>query len=374
MKVLLILLLVSTVLGSPVPLPDPLTQTGAFRGTPFTIAVQLKDQNGNPIDNATVLFFHETHDEYLGSGITNLTGHTEFIWEIPTTHELGLIQLNATFRGDPERFLLPSMILIPVTIFAQLQNSIDIKDSEGNSIYSPLTVGQHLFFHVTVRSDDLSPMEGILVQLILEPDQIIKEDTSLQNGSVILSCLLNQSLESSATFTVRSMNYDFFNGTESSYIFTIGKAFTNFIGLPAFLYLYGETIITGQLCQISGSGIENASIELFSETESWITSTLTASDGSFQFDLQEIADTIENQRFLILRYNGSGGHTHAQAIIGIIQGLNGNPFSHFLDIVPPAGVSPLLQQYSIIIISCLTIGTTVLTIRMKRSTGRIVSH
>jgi len=373
-KVFLILLLVSTFLGSPTPLPAPLTQTGAFRGTPFTIAVQLKDQIGNPIDNATVLFFHETRDEYLGRGITNLTGHTHFVWEIPTTHELGPIQLNATFRGDPERFLLPSMILIPVTIFAQLQNSVDIKDSEGNSIDSPLTVGQHLYFHITVRGEDLSPLEGIRVQLILEPDQIIKEDTTLQNGSVILSCLLNQSLESPVTFTVRSMNYDFFNGTESSFIFTIGKVFTNFIGLPAFLYLRGETIITGQLCQTSGSGIEDASIELFSETESFITSTLTESEGSFQFDILEIVDTIENHRFLILRFHGNEGHTNAQAIIGIIQGLNGNPFSHFLDIVPSAGLSPIFQQFSIIIISCLTIGTTVLTIRMKRSTGRIVSH
>lgn len=374
MKVFLILLLVVTFLGSPVPFPAPLTQTGAFRGNSFTIAVQLKDQNGIPIDNATVLFFHETHDEYLGSGITNLTGHTHFIWEIPTTHELGPIQLNATFRGDPERFLLPSMILIPVTIFAQLQNSVDIKDSEGNSVDSPLAVGQQLYFHITVRSDDLSPIEGILVQLIIEPDQIIKEETTLQNGSVILSCLLNQSLESPVTFTVRSMNYDFFNGTESSYILTIGKAFTNFIGLPAFLYLRGEIIITGQLCQISGSGIEDASIELLSETKSLITSTLTEPDGRFQFDLQEIVDSIENHRFLILRYNGSGGHTNAQAIIGIIQGVNGNPFSHFLEIIPAAGFSSLFQQFSIIIISCLTIGTTVLTIRMKHSTGRIVSH
>ncbi|MFX1301243.1 MAG: hypothetical protein ACFFDE_09915 [Promethearchaeota archaeon] len=374
MKVFLILLLVSTFLGSPVALPAPLTQTGAFRGTPFTIAVHLKDQNGNPIDNATILFFHETHNEYLGSEVTNLTGHTHFIWEIPTTHELGPIQLNATFRGDPERFLLPSMIPIPVTIFAQLDNSVDIKDSEGNSIDSPLTVGQNLYFHIIVRSDDLSPIEGILVQLILEPDQIIKEDTTLQNGSVILSCLLNQSLESPVTFTVRSMNYDFFNGSERSYIFTIGKEFTNFIGLPAFLYLRGETIITGHLCQISGSGIENASIEVFSDTESLITSTLTESDGGFQFDLQEIVDTIENHRFLILRYNGSGAHTNAQAIIGIIQGVNGNPFSHFLDTVPSTGFSSQLQQFSIIIISFLTIGTTIITIRMKRSTGRIVSH
>ncbi|MHA2315751.1 MAG: hypothetical protein ACXACF_10815 [Candidatus Hermodarchaeia archaeon] len=101
---------------------------------------------------------------------------------------------------------------------------------------------------------------------------------------------------------------------------------------------------------------------------------MTESDGRFQFDLQEIVDTIKNHRILILRFDGSGGDTCAQAIIGIIQGSNGNPFSHFFDIVPSAGLSPVLQQFSIIIISCLTIGTTVLTIRMKRSTGRIVSH
>lgn len=374
MKVLLILLLVSTFLGSHVPLPTPLTQTGAFRGAPFTIAVQLKAQNGNPIDNATVLFFHETHDNYLGSAITNQTGHTHFIWQIPGAHELGPIQLNATFRGDPERYLLPSMIPIPVTIFAQLQNSVDIKDSEGNPISSPLTIGQHLFFHVIVQNDDMSPVEGVLVQLVLEPDQVIREDTTLQNGSIMLSCLLNHSLESSVTFTIRSMNFDFFNGTGSSYLFTVGKVFTNFIGIPAFWHLHDGTPINGRLCQISGSGIKDATIQLLADNESLITSTLTESDGHFQFDLQEIVDTIENHRFLILRYDRSEGHTSAQAIIGIIQGSNGNPFSHFFDIVPSAGFSPVLHQFSIIIISCLTIGTTVLTIRMKRSTGRIVSH
>lgn len=374
MKVLLILLLVSSFLGSYVPLPTPLTQTGAFRGTPFTIAVQLKDQNGNPIDNATVLFFHETHDNNLGSAITNLTGHAHFIWQIPETHELGPIQLNATFRGDPERYLLPSMIPIPVIIFAQLQNSVDIKDSEGNPISSQLTIGQHLFFHVIVQSDDLSPVEGVLVQLVLEPDQVIREDTTLQNGSVMLSCLLNQSLESSVTFTIRSMNFDFFNGTETSYLFSIGKTFSNFIGIPAFWNLHDRRLINGRLCQITGSGIRDASIQLLTDTKSLITSTLTEPDGLFQFDLQEIVDTIENHRFLILRYDGSGEYTSAQAIIGIIQGPNGNPFSLFFDIVPSAGFSHILQQFSIIIISCLTIGTIVLTIRMKRSTGRIVSH
>jgi hypothetical protein len=209
-KVLLILLLVSTFLGSHVSLPTPLTQAGAFRGAPFTIAVQLKDQNGNPIDNATVLFFHETHDNYLGSSITNQTGHTHFIWQIPGTHELGPIQLNATFRGDPQRYLLPSMIPIPVTIFAKLQNSVDIKDSEGNPISSPLTIGQHLFFHVIIQSDDMSPVAGVLVQLILEPDQVIREDTTLQNGSVMMSYVFNQSFESSVTFTIRSINFDWY--------------------------------------------------------------------------------------------------------------------------------------------------------------------
>lgn len=374
MKVLLILLLVSTLIGSHVPLPGPSTQSGAFRGTPFTILVQLGDQNGSPIDNATVLFFHETHDEYLGTAITNTTGHAQFIWQIPETHELGPIQLNATFRGEPERYLLPSMIPIPVTIFAPLQNRVDIRDSNGNPLNSTLAIGQQLFFHVSVHDDYTSPIEGVLVQLILEPDQVIKEDTTLQNGSIILSLLLNQSLEGSVTFTIRSMNHGFYNGTENNYLFSVGKTVTNFIGLPAFWHLHEESFIAGRLCQISGSGVNGASIQLFSETQSLIISTLTESDGRFHFDLQEITDTIENHRFLILQYNGSDGHTDAQAIIGIVPGFNGNPFSHFLDIIPSAGFSPVLHQFSIIIISCLTIGTTVLAIRMKRSSGRIVSH
>jgi hypothetical protein len=170
------------------------------------------------------------------------------------------------------------------------------------------------------------------------------------------------------------MNINYFNGSQTSYHFTVGKTFTNFIGIPAFWNLHDGTPINGRLCQVSGSGIKDASIQLLTDTESLITYTFTEEKGNFQFDLEEIVDPIENHRFLIVRYNGSEGHTSTQAIIGIVQGPNGNPFSLYFDIVPSAGFSHVLQQFSIIIISCLTIGTTVLTIRMKRSTRRIVSH
>jgi hypothetical protein len=367
-------LLLSTLFGTLVPLPAPSTQAGAYRGTPFVLTVRLRDQNNIPIQNATVEFYHETHNEFLGTAITNQTGHAQFTWQIPIDHELGPFQLNATFRGDPERFLLPTVVQIPITIFAYLQHIVSIQDLEGNPFNSTMTIGQELVFQIIIQDDHLIPLEGVPVQLVLEPDQVIGEGTTSQNGSLTLNFVFHQSRENIVTFTIRSLNHGFFNGTETSHSFFIGSIKTNFLGLPAFWIGHEGAVISGRLCEVSGQGIQNASVQLYTETESLITSTLTESGGYFQFNLEDKLGIIENQRFLTVQYNGSGGYTGAQGIIGIIHGSKGNPFSHFFDIISSTTLSTVMQQLSIIVISCLTIGTTIFAIRMKQSTRRIVSH
>ena len=181
MRILLIILLSTVLIGLPTPLP--FTQTGAFRGTPILLTVQLTSQNGSPIDDATVLFFHETQNQFLGTAQTNATGHALFIWQIPDTHELGFVSLNATFCGDPERFLLPSMVSIPLTVFARLQNIINITDTNGNPIGTSVNIGQKLLFNVLIQDDHTIPLEGISVQLLIEPNQLIRVTFDKKNCS-----------------------------------------------------------------------------------------------------------------------------------------------------------------------------------------------
>lgn len=372
MRVILCLLLISALIGSPIPPPSP--HTGAFRGAPFLITVQLQSQSGNPIDNASILFFHETQNEYLGNAITNITGHGKFIWQIPSTQDLGPIQLNATYRGDPERYLLPSVISIPLTIFAQIRNNISVKDSDGNQVTSVVDKGQRLFFHVLILNDQMSPLEGIRVQLLQEPNQLITEGLSAQNGSIILDCIVNYTMSSDVTFIVRSLSSGYYNGTAQSFQFSLNKFSSRFIGLHAFWNPSYDPILCGKLCLLSGEGISNASVELLHKNKSVISIVKTDEDGNFQFNVSKISRMVEKNRYVILRYNGTLDFSTNEAVIGIIPGSSINPFEQFGEHTPLEEIPPLLQQIGIIVIGGIAIATAFLTIKMKRTTSRIVSH
>jgi hypothetical protein len=376
LRILLIILLSTALVGLPLPFPSPLpsTQIGAFRGKPITLTVELTSQNGTPIDNATILFFHETQNIFLGTVQTNTTGHAQFIWQIPGSHELGSVSLNATFRGDPERFLLPSMVSIPLTIFARLQNTINITDSDGNPIGTCVNLGQKLVFNVLIQDDQTTSLEGISVQLLKEPDLLITEGVTTQNGMMSLSCILNHTSDSKVTFLIRSMSQGFYNGTESRFQISIGNTSVQLIGLPAFWQLNCGKKISGKLRQNNGEGIPNATIEVLSERESLIGYSLTALDGSFSFNLLDFGERTRDNRFLIFRYKGGYGYHTTEVIVGIIPASTVNPFSQFVEIITPVELTKILHQLSIIIVSCLTIGTTLISLKMKRTTSRIISH
>jgi hypothetical protein len=358
MNILLIFLLVSTLATPPIALPAP--PTNVLRGNAITLSVQLKNPSGTPIENATILFFHETQNELLGTAISNSTGFARFIWMIPFTHELGPVQLNATFRGDPERYLLPSMVPIPLTIFAQLQNNIIVTDENYNPMASEVRIGQRLFFH-TLISDDLSnPLENITVQFIIGPNQLLAEHNTPHNGSLVFSCTVNQTSETQFTLIIRSINQGYYNGTATSFPFHLLNSTVHFVGIPIFWHPSIGYSLQGKLISFSGEGIANASVELLLESEVQLKSTQTDNAGHFYLDLYDVTEFIQGNHYLILRYNGTSGQKGARSIIRIIASPPHNPFTQSIELI--------------IAVSCLTIGTSILTLRMKRSSKRIVSH
>lgn len=372
MNILLVFLLVSTLVTAPVPLPS--AQTTAFRGSAFPLTVQLRGQSGMPIDNATVLFFHETRNELLGSAVTNSTGFARFIWIIPLDHELGSVQLNATFRGDPERYLLPSMVPISLTIYAQLQSYINVVDVFNNSLESVVQAGQRLYFHTQILDDNSTPVEGITVQLIQEPNQILTQKITPQNGSVIFSCLLNRTLNSQITFTIRSLDYEYYNGTERTFTLFLTETLTRFNGLPLYWHVSLGYALQGTLRTFSDQDIPNASIELQFESGELLKVTQTDNHGNFQFNLFDIIGLIQYNRYFVIYYNGSSGYSEAKATIRIIPS---SPLDPLIQILQPFFLlleNPIIRHISIVSFGCLAIGTSLLTRKMKRSTKRLVSH
>ncbi len=372
LNVLLVAILISTLSISPVPLPSP--QTCAFRGEPVSLFVQLRSQSGIPIDNATVLFFHETQNTFLGTAITNSTGFALFIWLIPSNHTLGPVQLNATYRGDPERYFLPSMVLIPLTIFAQLHSQIQVRDDQGYPINSVIRIGQRVLFYTTITDDNAQPVSDITVQLIKDSATILATKTTPLNGSLVFSCLLNETLSPFVIFTIRSLNSGYYNGTDSSFQLWIQNATVYFIGLPNFWHPSNGYSLQGRLLRYPGTGIPNATIELLLYSNSEIGTTQTTNDGFFTFSLYERIEAIRNSKFMIIRFSGSPGQSSSRFFIRIISSPPYNPFTHSIDPVTPTAWLSLLHQASIVAVGCLTVSSSILTLRMKKSTKRIVSH
>jgi hypothetical protein len=367
----LIFLLFSVLVASPPPTPSP--PTSAYRGNPTTITIQLKSQTGNPIDNAIVYFYHETYNELLGTAITNTTGFAQYTWMIPLTHELGPIQLNATFHGDPERYLLPSMVPIPLTIFGLIQNNVNVTDDTGNPVGSYVRIGQPLMFHTLITNDNSSPLGSIMVQFILEPDTILAEKSTPPNGSLMFNYILNQTTEPVYTFTIRSLNLGYLNGTETSFQFITQNSSVQFFGLPQFWHPSSGYSLQGKLGTTTGQGIPNVSIELFLDSGIVLTNAQTENDGRFLIDLYDFNETIQKHSYLILQYNGAPGQSKTRFVIRIISGSSFDPFIQTLEPTTPL-LDQVLFQISIITVSCLTAGTSLQALRMKRSTKRVVSH
>lgn len=372
MNALLIFLLFTGLAALPPPIPSP--QSSAFRGNPTTISVQLRGQSGFPIENATIYFFHETHNELLGTAVTNSEGFAQYIWMIPVTHDLGVVQLNATFRGDPERYLLPSMVPIPITIFGRIQNNVNVTDENGDLIGSSVRIGQHLYFHTLITDENFVPLDSITVQFVMEPDILLAEKSTTPNGSLVFSCFLNHTLEHDNIFTIRSLNQGYLNGTETSFHLPIQNSDANFVGLPMFWHPTFGFSLQGKLCTQSGYGIPNVTIELEVDSGIILKNTQTNDEGDFFIDLYDVIESVQQSAYLILQYNDTQGRSRTRSIIKILSSPPHNPFTQSIEPTSSIALFSLSYQLSIITISCLTAGTSLLAFRMRRTTKRFISH
>ncbi len=368
----MIVILFSTITVSPIPVPSP--HIGGFRGEPISLSVQLRSQSGIPIDNATVLFFHETQNSLLGKAVTNTTGFAMFVWIIPTNHSLGPVQLNATYRGDPERYFLPSMVHIPVTIFSRLHNDVQVRDDQGYPVDSLIRIGQRVLFYTTVTDENSQPVANITVQLIMDSDTILAIKTTSLNGSLVFTCLLNQTTKPYVIFTIRSLSSEYYNGTDSVVQLWIQNSTVHFLGLPIFWHPSNGYTLQGRLVGCFGEGVANATIELLLDSNFHLETTQTTNYGSFIFNLREHIETVRNNEFIIIQFPGSPGQSPSRFFIRIISSPPYNPFTHSIDPLTPTAWLSLLHQVSIVVVGCLTVSSSILTLRMKKSTKRIVSH
>lgn len=372
MRFLLIVLLITTTFGYTVPTPaQPL---GAFRGTEHEIVVLLETPTGAPIDNAILYLFHEVENTLLDTTLTNVSGHATFLWNIPLSHDLGTTYLNATFLGDQERFLLPSCLSIPIIIYSKMQMEIEITDSNGQSIEAPFHPHQNLVLTVFLKDENGIPLIGINVHFFNGEEELISEGVTSENGSVTFTSRINSSLDSITTFKFRSISQGFHNTCEELLHLPIGFTTTRFTNLPSFLQVNNHCYLTGRLRHKYGVGIPGACISLLLDGNSEISEEYTNQEGYFVFNLTQYRNQLASSHFIIATFEGNDVYQPAQAIVGLVPTSTPSPFTQNIGMVSAANLILLSIQLQIVVFSCLAFGSTIVIIRMRRTTQSIVSH
>lgn len=372
MRLLLIVLLFTTVFGYTIPTPtEPLN---AFRGTEHDIVVRLETPSGTPVHNATLYLFHEVQNILLDTSLTNSSGYATFLWLIPLSHDLGTTFLNVTFLGEPERYLLPSYLSIPITIYSQMQMVIEIVDNDGLPIGTTLHPHQDLILTVFLNDENTNPLGGITVHFLNGEDEIISEGVTSENGSITFTYQVNSDLNSSVAFKVRSLSQGYFTASEELLSFLIENSTTRFTSLPSFLQVNNQCFLAGRLRHKYGAGINGARIVLLLEGNSELLEGLTNLEGSFIFNLTQYRNQLVSAHFIVVSFEGNEVYQPAQAIVGLIQTSTPTPFTQNVGLVSAVSLTILSFQLQIVIFSCLALGSMITIVRVRRTTRSIVSH
>ena len=367
MYALLILLLISPFGGYPAP-PAIGGSTGVYRGTAHTVIVKLDTELGEPVCDATIYFYHEEENLLLGTGITNETGYATFTWDIPTTHKLGPTLLNATFKGDPDRFLLPCYVPIPLTVYAYTNLTVDVFDAEG----SPVKVvyqDQELTFRILVRDDNLEPLAGVTVLFLDDESRLIAQDITGVDGTTTFTYRLTEISGSILRFGIKTLNLDYYNGSMINLYFPVGKSATMLLDLPAFLRR-GEEHLSGKLHHQYRRGIGGARIRLLLDSAFEVAETVTGEGGVFCFNIS--SEVYMTGRFLTVIYDGSKVHKPVRAIVGLIPSDTLVPFAQLIRPIPFG--EEIIFQTEIMALSCLTAISILGIWKSRRTTRDIIAH
>lgn len=372
MRLILIALLITTVFGSAIPTPsEPLN---AFRGTEQEIVVRLETPSGTPVSNATLYLFHESLNVLLDTSLTNISGHATFLWQIPLSHDLGTTLLNITFLGDPERYLLPSYLQIPMTIYSKMQMVIDIVDKAGLPIEAPLHPHQNLVLTVFLKDENTTPLAGITINLLNGEDELISEGVTSENGTIAFTYQVNSDLNSIVQLKVRSLSQGYFNTCEELFNFPIDISTTRFTNLPSFIQVDNQCFLAGRLRHEYGAGIIGAQILLLLDGSSNLTEGFTDQEGFFNFNLTQYLNQLLSSQFIVVNFEGNEVYQPAQAIVGLVPTQTPTPFTQNVGIVSAANLLILNFQLQLITFSCLAFCSMIVIVRIRRTTRDIVAH
>ena len=196
------------------------------RGETITITAQLLQNGtyGDPVVHQRIEFFDQTHDSFLGFNITDSNGYAHIDWPIPFEHPLGLMMINATFRGNQSLSLSPSCQWMPLTVVSSTTIEIQVEDSD-------LSPGDDLSFIVRLLDDMNEPLLDASLMIVsnsLLLDSGITNDTGYASFSLHCNTSWAQ-LGANTVTVVYERNLALFQeGAESSFSVTIEQIATLF--------------------------------------------------------------------------------------------------------------------------------------------------
>lgn len=235
----------------------------AYRGQTIVLSAILKDDLGNPIPNETIYFYDETNNRYLGNAVTDKNGIAEMLWSVPKNYTLGLLTLNATFRGNSEEGLKLSYQSFELVLKAKTYISVLVTDTTLDSNDYTVAPGDEVTVNVTITDDVGQPVESINVSLI-EGGKIVDQQFSNKNGEVTLRYILPLKVfTDQIELLVQAGPYQYYDKSEYYITLYVRKVKTNMTILkvePEVVYRNQSVTVVGRLVDEEENPLINAAI------------------------------------------------------------------------------------------------------------------
>ena len=154
------------------------------RGEEVTISATLLQNGtyGDPVANQDIEFFDETNNHYLGSSRTDSFGTCALPWLIPMDYRLGIVTVNATFRGNTTLFLAPSSVSLNLHILSATEIQI-------NQSYVTAAFGDEVEISTRLTNDEGLPIFNGVLNVRIDNQTILSYTTNVSGyADFVLSC------------------------------------------------------------------------------------------------------------------------------------------------------------------------------------------
>ncbi|MGQ4833240.1 MAG: hypothetical protein ACP6IS_05005 [Candidatus Asgardarchaeia archaeon] len=176
------------------------------RGTELVISATLGSTSNENVSLAgqKIFFYDETNNILIGYNITDSTGLALYRWRIPTNYSLGLITINATYKGNSTSLFVSSYAKTLIDIYSPIFLTYNITDSTNDPFDHVVAPGGNVLISIRAYDDSMTPISNLSI-ILYDDSHIFKKSTQTnEKGVAVFSISVPYVDDTNLTLTLES--------------------------------------------------------------------------------------------------------------------------------------------------------------------------